>query len=307
MDLKNVPPFKDPINILKTFGMWITDVNSKRYLTYSVIMHLVFVDLFTALQIIYLFMFETFEDFAKLMTLLPTYIGLIFKTLNLFFRYHEVEKLFETTKDLLEQCPDKTRISKRIEIADKIFKTTIFFSIITTSLGALATLYELPYKMWFPYDTDNRLLYWFSAAYQVFDTICFAFVLLSVDFLPVFFMSYAIGFLEVLCDRLASLKKKKIINIQPTKLVNNKSREEEICDNQIQCENYDEFKKCIQFQLKIDEYFKQIEKTFSIVLFVQGMMSVLILCTATLALTVVRRFLNNVDNRLIILIHRCPS
>lgn len=280
MSLESLIPFRDPVRLLKKVGLWITEDSSKGYLVYSFIIHLIFIDIFTLLQIIYLFEFKTFEDFARLMTLMPTYCGLFLKSVNIILNLRSVIKLLDTTNELLLQCPDTTKVTKRIIVADKVFRTTSIVSFITTILGALTTVFELPYIMWFPWDIDSHLGYWLAALYQASDTICFSIVVMALDMLPVFFMAYSLGFFEVLCDRLESLKKKRVSRNT------SKNRDDEIIDRD-NIDNYEEFIDCIEFQLKLDDYIKQIEATFSKVLFIQGLMSVLILCTGIVAITVV--------------------
>lgn len=98
------------------------------------------------------------------------------------------------------------------------------------------------------------------------DTICLAAVTISLDMIPVFFMTYVVGFLESLCDQLKSVSH------------GNADKPEVI---------YKKFVKCIEFQLEIDEYIEKVHRCFSKVLFVQGLISILILCTSTISMTVV--------------------
>lgn len=93
MDFNILLPFKTPLNILKSFEFWQTKDSSWRYFVYGIVMYLIFFDVFTVLQLGYLFIMETFEDFANLMSLLPTFIAGIIKSLNWLYKLTEIEEL----------------------------------------------------------------------------------------------------------------------------------------------------------------------------------------------------------------------
>lgn len=74
MDSNIFAPLRLPIKMLRVTGLWQRKQSTWAYLFYGVFMHIFIVDLFMTLQFMYLFTFESLEDFANLMTMLPTYI-----------------------------------------------------------------------------------------------------------------------------------------------------------------------------------------------------------------------------------------
>lgn len=272
-------PFKTAIKLLKTFGVWVDQNSSRGYLAYGIVLHLVFVELCIFLQIAEIPNLETIQDVASLMSLLPTYIGVFFKTLNIVVRRSKVNKLLKLTNELFDESPNTSKVLKRLKIVDRFYKANITAAMVTCFGATVLTIYKLPYKMWFPYDIENnRLGYWSAAIYQSVGPTSLAVATISLDMIPIFFMCYAAGFLEVLCDRLESIKKKA-----SKATIKDEDKSEDHVDN------YEELMNCIKFQWKIDEYFEAIDEMFSSVFFVQGLISIPILCTSIVSLTFVSR------------------
>ncbi|CRK90092.1 CLUMA_CG003810, isoform A [Clunio marinus] len=235
-------------------------------------MHLFFIELDTYLQLVFLFTFEDFEDFALLMTLLPTCIGLFFKTSNFAFKIKQIKQLMAIIEDLSTYCTKTEKLKKYLKKVDKITKLFMTLAFCSCICGAFHTMYELPYKMWFPYDINNRLNYWISAIYQIIGSTILAQVTICIDLIPIIFMCYVIAFLDILCDRLQALKKEKI-----------KITEFE----DFLVPSNEELSKCIEFGIKIGKCVELIEETFSTIFFAQGFFSTLILCTISFSLSLV--------------------
>lgn len=274
-------PFRVPLKILKVFGIWQTKESSWTYLIYGIVMHLIFVDIYTLLQFGYLFTFETFEDFAVLMSVLPTYIAMLLKSLNFIMHIEEVKVLFDSVEAVLEKDPMTDKFKKRVENVDKVFRFFWASAVTTTVLGSLIPIVtrKLAYRMWFPYDyKNNALLFWLSAGLQSFESITYCGLDMVLNMFPAFFMAYIISMLEHLCDRLDGLKKRKTLNADGS--INQEERKN----------NSKEFLNCVKYHLRIIEITRSVEKIFSTVLFLQGLMSTLILCTTSYALTIVILF-----------------
>lgn len=154
-------PFKDPIRILKAFGFWMSRSSNPAYSVYGIIMHLFLVDLFLLLQFMYLFTYETIEDFAALMTVLPTYVAIFSQTLNVMLKPSRLVELLKRTEDLLKQCADSdtTRLNRSLVIIDKISKGIFFLAFVAGVVSTISTAFKLPYKMWFPYDPNSSRFY----------------------------------------------------------------------------------------------------------------------------------------------------
>lgn len=271
MRIREDSPFNAILRILKVLGMWMDNESSKAYIVYGTLMHVFIIDLGLTMGIAYLFEYETIDDFASLMSLLPTYIALCCKSLNVFAKSTQIYDIIRMTEELLKSCPEDTELKKRIGTINKIFNGEIAAAVATITTGAFMSVYQLPMKMVFPYDMNTSFNYWISAIYQTFDAMYCSVIVVSIDVLTLLPMCYAAWFLKVLSDRLQS--------IGNDKLSPNRSEDEK--------KNYDELINCIHFQMKIEEYIELIRETFSTALLVQAMMSTLILCTTAFSLTVV--------------------
>lgn len=254
-----------------------------RYKIYGIALHLFFVETYTLCQFIYLFVFETFEDFASVMSILPTYLSLIVKSFNFMYNIEEIEMLLTDVEEIVEEEKFTEVLQKHLKKIDLIFKVFWISALSTCILGLLVPifLHEIPYRMWFPFDYhSNNMLFWLTALYQTIGPIIYASVDFSQDVYPVIFMCYIFGMMEELGLRLESLKS--------VPMSGGKENQSE-CDASVS--NSTDIKQklvnCVKLQLKIRKITKQVEELFAVVIFVQGTMSTLILCTTSYALTVV--------------------
>lgn len=272
MDSAIFGTFKIPLKNLRTFGLWQTKKSSWSYFIYGIFMHIIFIDLFTALQFAYLFSFETFEDFANLMSMLPTYTALCLKSINWFYNLNAIEALFDRIQDNLDCGFITEKLLSHGKRTSKIFKVFWASAAASCILGAFVPVisHTLPYRMWFPYEYDNNLpMFWLGAIYQIVNTLCYSGVDIVLDTFPVFFMGFILGMVEQLSDRLEALKKQTAAT---------------------SIENKKELLKCIKYQLNILEITRRVERFFSMVFLLRGLMSTLILCTTSYALTIVSKF-----------------
>lgn len=144
MGVERLEPFKFAVKILRFFGIWKSSDLSKCHLIYRIAIHLFLIELCLSLQIVYLFTFETLQDFSNLMSLLPTFVGIFFKSLNITFNHSQIQELLGKTEKLLENCEDGMKVKKRLVIVEKIFKTLLSFAIFNCVTGAISTIHELP-------------------------------------------------------------------------------------------------------------------------------------------------------------------
>ena len=278
MKVDKKKPFKTAIKILKISGFWLGKYPSKYYMAYGIIMHCFLLDLFVILQVAFLLLSEkqTISDFNGLITYFPTFFGFTLKTLNIMTKSSEIEKLFEMTDELLKECSDSSRIVKRLKTVDRFFKVFLIFALASVVGGIMSINKTLPVNIWFPYDTESSFIaYCVVAIYVNFISSFCAICTGPIDMITVFFMCYSVGFWEVLCDRLEDIQKK----VKSTK-----------DGEDLEVNNYDKLIKCMEFQLKIDEYLKEFQNIFSKIFFAQGFIGVVTLCTSTISLTFVRIF-----------------
>lgn len=176
MNSENLFPFGLPIKILKIAGIWQRKSSSWTYFCYGIIMHFNFIELFTLLQFVYLFTFETFVDFAFLMTVLPTYLALVVKSIILMFNVEEIYELLSMIQDFIVNENLEETLKKYLKRIEKVFKVFWGSAVVTTTLalGIPVFLHQLSYKMWFPYDyTKNQFLFWLSVSYRALTRFAF--------------------------------------------------------------------------------------------------------------------------------------
>lgn len=275
-------PFGIPVKILKIFGLWQIKSSSRHKIAFTVILHFLLFVTFFFLQLFYIFNFESHEDFASAMTLLPSSIGLLIKAINLLYYNDEIILLMKVIMETVES-ERLVKIEKRMERIESIFRLFLVSAIFPCILTVIVPFihHKLPYPVWFPYNyNESEGLFWVSAGYVLINIICYSGVIISLDILPIIFMNFIIGMLQSLCFRLEfpELKAVKVMESASTSAQNNTTliRDEKA-----------ELVKLILFQLKICEILKKVEKCFSNVLMSQGLASAVILCTTSLSLTVV--------------------
>lgn len=204
MDFEIFHSFCVPIKTLKLFGLWQRKTSAWSYFAYGLILHLIFIEVFTAFQFAYLFTFKTFEDFATLMTMLPTYIAFIVKTLNFYHSLSAIEELFEMIHQACRAKSIDEKFRSRLNTVDKMFKVFLGSAVANCFIGMFTPFiyHKLPLRMWFPFTYEcDFVIFWIGALYQIAESIT-APVIVVLDMFPVFFMAYILAMLEQLCDRL---------------------------------------------------------------------------------------------------------
>lgn len=269
-------PFKVPIKILKLYGLWNTKNLSRARIVYAFVVSVLSFGLYTTLQFIYLFTFDTFNDFVHLMSLLPTCIAMVFKIFNFLYNFSNFEELLSMIKEAVESETLSRSFENSLNQIDKIFKA-YWASVVGTTLLAIFIPFfqhELPFRMWVPFDiVHNNFNFWCAVWYQIIDTCLGCGVLCVLDLFPVICMSYILGMLKQLSSKLEAIKSHEISqgDGKASRIV----------------VSSEEFQKCINYHLKIVRIARKVEKIFSSILLAQGVISMVVLCTTSFALTIV--------------------
>lgn len=254
-------PFYLALKILSVLQWFPGPHLSKRFILAGFVSHFILVELYLALQIVNFFFYETFQELTAMMALLPSYIALMVKSFNLIRHSKQLNELFLMTAELLEMSGDAKQIKRRVASADKIFKASLAVATILCLFGDIATANELPTAMWLPFDTKNsRVGYWTAAVIQCTNSHLTCTASLCYDMISIFFLCYAVGFLETLSDNFGKL-----------------------CED----DRGTSFKDCVKFHWKVQHYIKKILETFSYSWLAQKAMSDLILCNVLYALSTV--------------------
>lgn len=105
--------------------------------------------------------------------------------------------------------------------------------------------------------------------------------------MPVFFMCYIAALLELLCNHLEDLKQHKFKENVICLLQKSKVSQHPGKNYQKSPTNKEKLINCIETHLKIIEMTRKVEKLFSTVIFVEGLISTFVLCTTSFLLTII--------------------
>lgn len=143
---------------------------------------------------------------------------------------------------------------------------------LTSGLLSFLT-HEVSYSMFRQSILDTELKYYCAAIYSVVGSFICCWIDIAIATLPVFFMAYAIAFLKQLSRRLEKIGNEIIIG-RGTSIEQEKKHQKELID-------------CIKIHLRIKEFVRGIEKHFSTIILVQGLLSSIIFCTIIYGLSTV--------------------
>lgn len=280
MDTELFRPFKLMFRVFKTLGMWQDGNQSWTYFFVGFFYHFVWIGFYLAYAVIFTFFTENLEDFAEIFGMAATYAAMMFKWINFFYKLKSVKKSVETLIRLLEFSADerwksRDEIKSQVAFGYKVYKAfwfTAWTSCISAAFVPFVT-HQLPYRFWFPFDTKNSEIgFWTAAFFLIFSSFVTSTIDIALDTLPVFFMSFAIGIINEFSDRLNEIGKVK-------EKVENNSNEKKFHNK--------ELVKCIEIHQKIREFVGEIHENFSTVILLQGLMSSLILCTSAFTMSTV--------------------
>jgi 7tm Odorant receptor len=276
---KFIEALKVPLSILKIAGLWENENLKTKQKARQFCVHLFFVEVFILLQIVYLFTSKDLVDNTRLISIVLSNVALSIKTLYLLKERKAIVALIEEARELaaLIETEDEESLNiliKRANHAKKAFMTnlviglvTVFnvtmVAILTNTIGSHST-YEPLFKIWLPFDYANNIYcFSFVLIYEVITATMTIVTLVSLDTLPIFFLNVGAGLLEELGVRLSR--------------VCDEGKEDKMAMK--------EFEKCIEIHIKIKRFVENIEKRFSPVIFVQGSISIIVLCTLIFQLT----------------------
>lgn len=277
MDAELYQPFKLCFKVLKTVGMWQDGNQSWTYFFCGYLFHFVIIDWYIVCQFIFLVTIDNLLDFVDALGLTATYVAENFKCYNLFFKLKAILKLYEMLEALLELSADR-RFANRdfikapVAVSYKVYKMFWFSALVTCFSGAFVPIFshKLPYKVWFPFDTESGFNFWFSSYYLVVNSFFVSAIDMALDILPVIFISFAIGLINELSERLKQIGVFEVESSERTKSF-----------------QVEELVKCIEIHKKILKFVEEIRINFVIAIFAQGLTSSIILCACAFTMTTV--------------------
>lgn len=215
MDAKLLQPLKFILKVLKNLGLrqdW-----SKSWKNYILghLIHLVIIDYTFLAFFINLFMTETlygkseiFLRFYAISSASATLIRMYYYIIN-FGRLDKMvanlEEIIKFTQD--ERFKKRSIVDEQVRFVMKIFKIfTIFLIVIITESVIIEYESEnVLYPIWYPFDTKSCIGYYIAELHQTLFLYYAETLEILSDFLPLIFMSYLVGLLNELAQRLDSV------------------------------------------------------------------------------------------------------
>lgn len=169
----------DPIatlrKLLKTFGFWRGKDCSSISLVTGVVLHLLFVDIYLTLHLIYILKLNDVAELSNLLKMCLTYVALFAKSINFVMKFGgnaELEKSLKGDSTCNWQCCSDDKSKPYVNKIRRIFYALWISSLLSVSSGAVAIVSNrserrLPDKMWIPFDyLKNELWFLLVALYD---------------------------------------------------------------------------------------------------------------------------------------------
>lgn len=274
--------FKVLIRILRIGGSWPEKDSSKAQLLLAFIVHFLLLDLATVLCLVKVLLSGDLEDISEAINLLLTYVMVFLKSINILWKMNDVLHLFDTIKNLMNQVEAKGNKTFEYQVlrSQKLFRVYYATALLSVAASVSQPFFtgKLAVKMWFPYNAERDVVSLYpTAVFQMFSSFHNCSLCIALDMIPIFFMSYVVGFIEILRNNLEQIGASESIN----------------CSVLNQAQELKTLVKCVDVHIKIKRIVVEIEELFSGVLMAQGIMSVIILCTTSFSMTVVSIFLDS--------------
>ena len=160
---------KLPLKFLKLMGFCQEKDSSWKYRIYGFVTHLIGIEIYLLLQIVYLFkVADSVESISDCLSVMFTYVALLLKSFIFIYKLKDIKKLIV----LLENVIVKGKLimeqeSSRVKQVHRYFKLYWTLGLLSCSIGACIPIYyrnehKIAYKMWVPFEyVDN--LYGFVA------------------------------------------------------------------------------------------------------------------------------------------------
>ena len=187
MDFNPIAIFNVPKKYMKAMGMWQETTSCKWYKFYGIIMHLINIDIYLALQFGYLIIkLESVQDLSDVLSVLFSYIALLLKSLNFMYELEDIKSLIQTLEELIEFSADKkyesrSKMLKQTKSVQRVFNMYWFFCILTCFVSGFIPFFyttvkiRLPNKLWFPFDyTTDSYWYWILTYYQILNSLFYS-------------------------------------------------------------------------------------------------------------------------------------
>lgn len=268
MDSELYRPFNLCFKVLRAQGAWQDGKQTWKYFFAGYLVHFMVVELYVASEAIVIFTAKELIDIVGPLGFFLTRLVNTIKWANFLINFYSIMALLESLEQTLVFAPNplhgkRVELKEQVALVYKIFVTYSKVVVVVCAVGALKPILtgrQLT-KMWFPFDSEvGTVGFWVATAFSNVNIFFYGLNDSMLAFLPIIFISFAVGLIKELATRLQS------------------------------CDSDQEFVKCVEIHLMIKKLVGDIQEVFSSVIFVQGFMGSIFLCARVFTLSIVSNF-----------------
>jgi len=200
--LIKIEPFR---SLLLAFELYGFDFNkTSKFHKFLCIATFPFVVIYFSLEFLSMLQAGNIEEFTDRLLFIPSMLGLIFKTINIFVKYEKIKKLIRSFDEFTE---DEKLLEKATKLAVSLTKsqfyllTAVFLIFTISSLVSMSIIVP----MFFINISDTRV-FWFYMIVQDFGVFYSCYLWIIVDLLPISLMIVLSEYLKHLNESFISLK-----------------------------------------------------------------------------------------------------
>lgn len=275
MDFDHIKAFKIPLSFLKNLGMWQERSSSRFYRAYGAFIHVFFLELTTILHTVHLIdmiMSGTVNEFSDALNILFSMYSTLMKSYWFLWNFQTIKSTMKSLESLIkfssfgkrEQRFTLENHLRRMTRVSKIYFASAYTTISSSVIISLVNFEHrrLPYESWVYWDYKQiDVLFWLLWIHQLIMSFIFATLNISIDVIPIIFITFVLAIVEELLMEIESLS----VEVHESNLT--------------------KLQLCIECHIKIKELSEEISRHLSFPFFLQAFMSAVILCTSAYLLT----------------------
>lgn len=259
--------FVKPLKLLKIVGPW------KLILTFSMMFFM---------QIRCMFSAKDLGNVVEAVAVLTVMTGAFSKSLNFLAKLQKVEECLNEFENLVNldnwiEAGKDSKLMTRVIFAYKTLKALLSIAALNFLASFLKPifLHELPLNFCFPFDYNkNEFLFWLAVAIESIPCTFLGVIVVVVETFPVLVLLYLIGITEELTEKID-----KLGNDEASAELEGTSEHDKILKDLL---------KCIEIHIKIRELARLVSNVFGKIIWMEGLLSVIILCNVSFAIKNVR-------------------
>ncbi|KAG5684588.1 hypothetical protein PVAND_013813 [Polypedilum vanderplanki] len=221
------------LTLLKYLGLFITKNSSFMYNFTAIFIRIFLIDLCILLQLLYLPQVKSIVEFTAVISVLAGYIRNACEFTSFYFKIYKIQDLVEEIKHCAAEFEVNEKVSEKILSINKIFKKMLIFGQLMMIVTIISCILfdKVIFLMWTPFDIFHSLCFCLVFIYQITGSWYMINIDILIQFLPVYFMAFIVGFLEQLYEKLEKIK----------------------ISNSTQNEVKEKLKKCVELHNKISQ------------------------------------------------------